>query len=357
MVWRACAYIVVFYLALLSIIVANNGLDQLKIVGRQNFWNDPPLSIALNLHGSPLLLVVHLVLLLIALIAFYLKSILRTSKSLLLLYGIPTLLLVMAGQLAYGYLVHIGHIPQLSPMQSGLVFRLFLALPAIAAIVGAFKASPICSQLDPVPGAFPLTSDPYSPSSDKRTDGDNPFLPSRRARRIELSVVALVFTIGLLVAINHYRMINRENDNRALCRANLSKIYRAIINYENDFKNRKPKSLELLVELGRLTSSDLKCPSVRTGNGSDYTYCLILPTRDPNYWRRMSSEPAEAVVMYDLATNHGDGINMIFRDGSSEFLEIGANAFANVVMREVEAGYYPIDSNQLWRAASTQPSK
>lgn len=178
---------------------------------------------------------------------------------------------------------------------------------------------------------------------------------SRRARRILLFVPSCLVLLGLLLAINHYRKINLENDNRALCREKLKIIGKAIIYYSNDHKNLWPSSLELLVSQGRLKSEDLHCPSARNGSSaSNYTYCLALPDRDPRRMMHMSSYPAEAVVMFDHAENHHNGINLLFADGHPEFVLFGEqNDLARAIMRHVESGYRPI----WWDEFTTQPSK
>jgi hypothetical protein len=115
----------------------------------------------------------------------------------------------------------------------------------------------------------------------------------------------LPFTTVVFVTAFHRAF---ETAHRAACVTNLKNVGNALSAYASANNGQFPPSLDTLVSAGMLQPSDIVCPDA--------------PGETTNYVLSASSinVPPTAIVVYEPLSNHGDGINVLYRNGQIFYL-------------------------------------
>jgi len=106
----------------------------------------------------------------------------------------------------------------------------------------------------------------------------------------------------LLPALNRAR----EQANRIKCQSNMRMIGLALQTYENANGNAMPPSLDALAQAENLPAATLICPD---GNSQSY---VLTDGR--------VQIGGDRILLYEPMSNHHDGINVLFGDGSVKFM-------------------------------------
>jgi len=125
-----------------------------------------------------------------------------------------------------------------------------------------------------------------------------------------LGLVGLVFvtpTFYLLLI----PLVDRAHEavNQVKCRNNMVLIGNALAAYAHSNGGAFPTNLNDLVSRGLLSPQALVCPDAPIGSGSNY----ILSATNLNV-------PPSTIILYEPLSNHGNGINVLYRDGRVVFL-------------------------------------
>jgi predicted Zn finger-like uncharacterized protein/prepilin-type processing-associated H-X9-DG protein len=121
----------------------------------------------------------------------------------------------------------------------------------------------------------------------------------------------------------------RETASRVKCASNMSQIGIAAIMYANDNENRLPDDLGSLHVAEDILPMGSRCPSVEHGRvpaglAGDELAAWVNANTDYIYVGRglNVNGPAETVVLYEPAADHGDGGgNVLFLDGHVEWTD------------------------------------
>ncbi len=118
------------------------------------------------------------------------------------------------------------------------------------------------------------------------------------------AVIVLVLWVGLTAAWN-----TRKMQLRMKCCANLKKIGIAISTYHAEYPERAA-TLDWLLDQGQIEKGELVCPSAMIAQSN---YVLVFrPSGD--------GDPVGEVLAYEPISNHGQGANVLFRDGRCQFV-------------------------------------
>lgn len=159
--------------------------------------------------------------------------------------------------------------------------------------------------------------------------------PGRMA--LLIAVVAAVVSGMLYFAIAPSLHRSRETTRRATCASNLTQIGFALQLYANTNAGRYPDSLEVLVADGSVPAEFLICPSsqhtpapgktpaeraANVSKGSHQSYVYV--------GKGLTFGPVKKLLVYELLASHeGVGVNVLYSDGSVQFLP-KANALSAV---------------------------
>ncbi|HZZ43858.1 MAG TPA: H-X9-DG-CTERM domain-containing protein [Tepidisphaeraceae bacterium] len=185
-------------------------------------------------------------------------------------------------------------------------------LPPIAAIQ---------SQLTPVYRASWTDADGFHSKSSSPFPGAGLFTGDQSTTAIGASALGVSI---LLPSLNRAR----ETANRVQCASHMKQIGMAIVLYCNEHKGHYPPDLGTLVITEDIGDEAFVCPDsstprvdptglpleqlrARVSAASDYTYV------GQNY---LITGGPDDLVLYEKFSNHTDGVNMLFSDGSVEFV-------------------------------------
>lgn len=193
---------------------------------------------------------------------------------------------------------------------------------AIASLVcGLLFCLPICGILAIIFGIVGLAK-----TKDPRVGGKGMSIAGLILGIFGILFSGLIFAFVLTSPAVHRA---REAANRAVCAAHMQTIGSALIQYANANSNAYPPNLNVLVQQGLITRMDLECPSTGTlGNpGSPF----ILTATGPM--------PATGVLVYEPVADHVDGANMLFGDGSVQFISPASHA--QKIINDLQNGVNP----------------
>jgi hypothetical protein len=205
-----------------------------------------------------------------------------------------------------------------------------------------------------LPAAAEVEAVPVKSSADE--DRGEGLTAGRMA--IVIGVVAVVIGLLLYVAVAPTVHRSREVARRATCSSNLTQLGVALQFYANSNRGRFPDSLAVLVADGSLPAELLVCPSSKhtpapgdtpakqianlaTGQHQSYVYL----------GKGMMSGRGRQIIAYEpLAHHDGEGVNVLYTDGSTTFL---AKAAAVAALPQLSGGNAAAPTSQ---PASTQPA-
>jgi uncharacterized protein YbaR (Trm112 family) len=194
---------------------------------------------------------------------------------------------------------------------------------APAAGQSALAVDPPAQEEEPAPVARS-----WSPTS-KATDPDDPG-EGLTAGRMALLIAVLAVVIGglLYVAIAPGVHRSREATRRVTCGSNLTQVGVALQFYASANGGRYPDTLAALVANGSLPPELLVCPSSRhstapgatpaeqaanLANGSHQSYVYV--------GQGLTMNAPKQVIVYEPLDHHdGEGVNVLYTDGSMQFL-------------------------------------
>ena len=143
-----------------------------------------------------------------------------------------------------------------------------------------------------------------------------------------IAVLAVVIGGLLYVAIAPSVHRSREATRRVTCASNLTQVGVALQFYANANGGRFPDTLAALVADGSLPAELLVCPSSRhtaapgdtpaeqaanMAKGSHQSYVYV--------GKGLTMNAAKQVIVYEPLDHHdGDGVNVLYTDGSTQFL-------------------------------------
>lgn len=140
------------------------------------------------------------------------------------------------------------------------------------------------------------------------------------------ALLVLLLVLALLPPLNRAR----EQARRVQCAANMRQVGQAVVIYASVNGGMFPDRLDLL--LPYVGSTAFVCPSCRDtpapGNtptaqaanlyaGGHLSYVYVGAGLNANF---ANVNPATTVVLYEPLTNHRDGVNVLYADGSVVFL-------------------------------------
>jgi hypothetical protein len=169
----------------------------------------------------------------------------------------------------------------------------------------------------------PTQTAPTAPPMARPGDG---LTAGRMAMLIAVVMVAVGFLLYLAISPSVHRA--REAARRSTCASNLMQIGLALQRYASNNGGRFPDSLEMLVLDGSLPAELLVCPSSKDtaapgaspgeqvaslakGNHESYAYV----------GKGMRMGPGKRAVAYEPLDHHeNEGVNVLYSDGSVQFL-------------------------------------
>ena len=139
-----------------------------------------------------------------------------------------------------------------------------------------------------------------------------------------LAVVSTVLWFALAPSVHRAREVGR----RASCASNLQQIGMALLTYANTAKGQFPDSLGVLVRDGTVTPGMLVCPSSRDtpapGATAAEQYANLSKVGHQSYvyiGRGLTVTSPRQPLAYEPMSHHaGDGINVLYTDGTVQFL-------------------------------------
>lgn len=167
------------------------------------------------------------------------------------------------------------------------------------------------------------------------------------ARRLKWILLPLAGLLFVVPAGLYWLRAAREPDGRFPCPENLHQIGIALLIYSHDHQGRYPDTFADLMLAESLGPEVFICPSSSAVRSSASTLReaaadLSNPAHCSYIYagKRMTSDaPAEAVLAYEPLENHqGDGINVLFGDGHTNFI---GRAAAEKLIAELKAGHDP----------------
>jgi prepilin-type processing-associated H-X9-DG protein len=187
-------------------------------------------------------------------------------------------------------------------------------------------------------------------------------------RQTKAWVVALwvgggvVATIGLLLMVLLPPLQRaREQANRVQCANNMRQLGQAMMIYANTSGGRYPDRVDRL--LAYMPAGSFVCPSTSDtpasgttpqllaadlAKGSHFSYVYV----GQNYSTGSLQNPAVTIVLYEPLANHNDGINVLYADGSVNFLNRGM-AVTTIAMLSARQPAAPVGPPL---PAATQPA-
>jgi prepilin-type processing-associated H-X9-DG protein len=170
-----------------------------------------------------------------------------------------------------------------------------------------------------------------------------------------LNVLGWGAYFGLIFAIMVPTMgMAKQSGNQMKCSANLKQIGLAIQLYANEHRGRYPDSLGDVMRTQDIDRTAFVCPATShtIQPGSNEAVAIEIDAGEGSYayvGKGMKTPVgAKTVVAYEPLSNHGAGSNVLFGDGSVQFILAGQ---AEQMIKQIEAGRNPPDSN-----AMTQPA-
>ena len=186
-------------------------------------------------------------------------------------------------------------------------------------------------------------------------------------RQTKAWVVALwvgggvIATIGLLLMVLLPPLQRaREQANRVQCANNMRQLGQAMMIYANTNSGRYPDRVDRL--LAYMPPGSFVCPSTSDtpaggttpqliaadlAKGGHFSYVYV----GQNYSTGSLSNPAVTIVLYEPLGNHNDGINVLYADGSVNFLNRGM-AVTTIAMLNATQPAAPVGPP----APATQPA-
>lgn len=181
--------------------------------------------------------------------------------------------------------------------------------------------------------------------------------PSYVARR--LATIALIIAcVELAVSAGTYLLPsnpgsgNNETRRRYNCSANLRTIGQALYMYANDYNGRLPATLDLLIADANcdLAAETFICPDAKQAPATGPTTAQVIqvfraaPAAHCSYVYCYTPIPVSSltpsyVLLYEPLANHAqDGMNVMFGDGHSEWMQPAA---ARQLLSELQSGHNP----------------
>ena len=224
---------------------------------------------------------------------------------------------------------HCGHPYPMTPMQKDLYRGRTLSCNNCAKPFSADDLTPV---------AMPAAR-PWAPAVEKRPVEPEAPKPKRPKMKgwvvVALSVggallLVLLLVLALLPPLNRAR----EQARRVQCAANMRQIGQAMFIYASVNGGVLPDRLDKLLPFAG--SNVFVCPSshdspapgstpgAQAGNlyaGGHLSYVYVAAGMNTNF---ANTNPATTVVLYEPLTNHQDGVNVLYADGSVQFLPKGA---------------------------------
>ena len=227
---------------------------------------------------------------------------------------------------------HCGHAYPMSPMQKELYRGRTLSCNNCAKPFTADNLTPM-----PVPEAKPWVAAARA-AAPPPTKAEAPAAAARKPRGWVVGVAsvagAVVLVVLLLLALLPPLNRARESANRVKCMNNLRQLGQAMMIYANVNSAQFPDTLDKL--LPYVSSDALVCPScdhtpapgqtpqIQAANlykGGHVSYVYAGAGYGTN---TTGVNPATTPVMYEPLTDHAEGINVLYLDGSVSFLPKGA---------------------------------
>jgi hypothetical protein len=157
--------------------------------------------------------------------------------------------------------------------------------------------------------------------------------------------IALLLTLAF---ISWQSPAPRENFNRHNCASNLRQIGQAMLLYSLDNGGAYPPTPDLLLLTQDMSSEVMVCPSTNDAKAPGTTAQQITQNfqADPKHSSyvytaaslRRGFGPPKQIMAYDKSLNAHDGMNVLYEDGSVEFLD---KKLAKHVLAELAAGHNP----------------
>jgi competence protein ComGC len=156
----------------------------------------------------------------------------------------------------------------------------------------------------------------------------------------------LLITVVVLSTVVPLMNRQREMARRDQCKANIQAISEALATYANSNHGRYPDSLAALVGNGTLPPDALVCPSTADtpaagatpgaqagalGQAGHQSYVYVAKGLT-------AASPANTVLVYEPASNHGEIAHVLFLDGM--IVSVPAS-FADPLRRELDTGKNP----------------
>jgi prepilin-type processing-associated H-X9-DG protein len=144
-----------------------------------------------------------------------------------------------------------------------------------------------------------------------------------------LGIACIVIVIPLQLAIM-LPSLNRARAvaNRVACASNMRMISTALTQYASANGNVYPPDFNPLLNQGLVTAHVLECPALGPSSSGASPYVLVA-----NH-----PMPANAVILYEPVADHKDGANMLFGDGSVQFIP---SPRAQNVISDLQSGINP----------------
>jgi hypothetical protein len=199
---------------------------------------------------------------------------------------------------------------------------------------------------DPVPAApthVPAPTAPPSAARDLEVEAppseskSQPLAAPKSEGGISARKMALLIALvgGVVMALLYFTVApsvhrKRETGRRVICASNLSQIFNALSQYAVGNNGRFPDSLATIVADGSLPPELLVCPSsgdevapgktpaeqaanVSGGSGSHNSYLYL--------GRGMTDSVSTRAIVYEVLDHHdGEGVNVLYTDGTTKFL-------------------------------------
>jgi predicted Zn finger-like uncharacterized protein/prepilin-type processing-associated H-X9-DG protein len=141
-------------------------------------------------------------------------------------------------------------------------------------------------------------------------------------------LLSMVFVMFAMMGSTMLPSLNRarETANRVKCASNMRQIGQAVLLYANENQGHYPPDLVAVLRTQDVTSDVFVCPTTndKAAPPGATPQSATLPQGSLSYiyvGKNLTSGATKSdVVLYEPFTNHNDGTNMLFGDGSVQWL-------------------------------------
>ena len=147
--------------------------------------------------------------------------------------------------------------------------------------------------------------------------------------------------LGLIFAVMVPTMgMARQTANRVKCASNLRMIGLELVTYANQNGGKFPDTIEELIASGNITSAVYDCPVTSASPPVTSSPQALVGQVEYVYVGKGLTNNAgpTTVLAYEPLTNHGDGSNMLYADGTVTFVMATQ---AGRIIKQIQAGQNP----------------